>query len=288
MYLKAAIVFLCLFNVYSVFSQTAIGDSIDIKEETVGEYKLEGFNYSIILKLSKDGSFIKDETGCSCFGTCDSRIFIGKYEIRFDRLKLMPETIIRRSKDIDTFSVDTTQYSNDKDNFLRKDFQIFIYGSFVYLLSEESYDIPFLKYPDNDYIRFANDFNRGLALYRDNGHYFRKNNEKILASEDLNFSAIPEKYRYLFLEKAINAEVIETIDTSFKIDNRVMESKRIKINKGAKDGVYVGLEFYKFYNCTLHIIAVETQISYGVFDYCPKECKLNSRIGDLFSTFVPD
>jgi hypothetical protein len=206
-------------------------------------YKHSEYGIDLKLALLTNGKFIYEYYSMNCFGGNDRRKKVfGKYAIRENNLSLNPEKvklfIYPKQFDLEP-KVHNWNYINDTLK-IKTSYNIVKWGKTKYLLSEY-YDAVWNSEKQNDYIRFANEYNSGIEpIYH--GYYLVNENEGNKNTK-LDLNQIPEKWRKYFLVNPISAKII-SITKSYRPN---MKPKSIMwtlvINKGKNDGVRKGMTF---------------------------------------------
>ncbi|WP_282161395.1 hypothetical protein [Ulvibacterium marinum] len=245
-------------------SSEAKGNTIKI--DTVS-YAYHGFNHHRKLDLLSNQEFIRFESVASCFGDARIEKHFGNYIMTDSALKLNPnkvELIVYSSFPEEKEKKEMLDYGADSLK-INTDFQIFAWKNKEYLLSEK-YDSLRTFNLRNDFQQFAYFYNIGEEP-NSSGNYLTRTKKDSTLNIAWNINKIPQNYRSLFLNVPISAKIIDRNKIIEKdeldLENDLI-SWRIKINKGAADGIVNGLHFTtKNREFSLDIDSTEKSISFG-------------------------
>jgi len=216
-----------------------------IQNDTIS-FSYNGFNHHRKLDLLSNQEFIQFESIASCFGDMWIEKHYGKYTATDSTIKLEPsmvELIVYSSFPEEIEKKSTIPYGPDSLK-INTEYKIFGWKNKEYLLSEE-YDSLKSFELRNDYEKFAYYYNLGEEP-NNSGNYFKRLKKDSTINIPWNINKIPKIYREDFLEEPISVKIIER-KKKVEIDEYDPEGElvswRIKIDKGAKNGIRKGFHF---------------------------------------------
>lgn len=239
------------------------------------------------LTLNSNGSFVNEEYWYSDYvqkgePSSQSTSTIGKYAVDSNKISLYPEYIIKNKIYWDSIrTVDSLKYYKSDSTTIITEFTVVKWNQNIYLLSElQNFQFGFRT--DNDFVRFADNYNSGNEP-RWNGSYFAQRNRKDRL-EKIELTQIPTKYQSYFIESPIQVTV-SNIEYDFFYDSLFMNYiNRFELSGGADDNVLKGMTLYGNNGCCiLKIVEVFDSISYGIIELCPKDQNA-CEIGDTLKT----
>lgn len=240
-----------------------------------------------ILTLNSDSTFVHEEsmyrdwpskTEPELWGT---RIQ-GSFSVDSNQLLLTPKFIYKFQQYGDSLAItDSIKYYDSDSTSIKKNYQYLFWSENVYLLSEEPSFI-FGYRLDNDFVRFADNYNSGSEP-RWVQSYFAKRKNKV-ATEKIDKSQIPTKYQELFLDSPISI-IVSDIEKDFLYDSMFQTNiYRYTLKGGTKNGVNEGMTFYgKEGCCIIKIMEVDELSCKGIIELCPFQ-QDGCNIGDTLLT----
>jgi len=254
----------------------------------------DGFNYQLKLWLTKENNFRYGYFTRGCMGGGEMEIVWGKYVQNGTKLTLMPDSlsfvdfpfnchdsvskVLRLKYGIDSLKIkteyDIIQWKNtlylispQKDREFRTHSTLFLIG----------FDIDSVFNERTDYHEFAHYYNSGLEPKEGRYLTLTINNIDTSTCPPLDISQIPNEWKHLFLEKPIEATIMDITTGHIKYENddygwilSIQEDEdngyiyKLVLDKGKKDNIRIGLVFYdKMGEKYVKIIDVEEDKSVG-------------------------
>ena len=259
-----------------------------VDESIVGIYNKGFKDMGTNLTLSSNGSFINQKYWYSDYVQKGepSGLFtntIGKYTIDSNSVSLYPDYFVKKEIFRDTTKiVDSAKYYNSDSTTISTVFTVIKWNSNIYLLSEQQ-NFQFGYRTDNDFVRFADNYNSGSEP-RWNESYFSQRNRKD-RFEKIELNQIPTEWRSYFIDSPIHI-VVSKIKQDFFYDSLFMNYiNRFELIGGAKDKVREGMTFYGNDGCCiLKIMEVFDSTSFGIIELCSKQ-QNGCEIGDTLTTW---
>lgn len=229
-----------------------------------------------------------------------------------NRVTLFPEKITTyeyNSKKSKT-KIRNNKYKN-RDIKIKTIYDVITWGNTIYLLSPEKnnnylvYGFPapffdamlgedFFK-NKTDYFYFAQAYNEGREPEY-HGLYLTRSIDSIISkNQDFDMDQIPKEYHYLFLSKPVQANIIQ-VDaiSSTKLilpfnteDYKETEQYLVVLDKGSKDNIRVGNQFFDIYStCTIDVVSVFEDSCIGVcWEYIDVNVEVKTQWGKEKSYF---
>ena len=271
--------------IYFIISTTVLKAQVgnDLDSLISGEYELVGFNMGAKLTLDNGKIFHHKVSVWSCDGEGEIDEFGGIYLVEKNQLIFKPTIYIRSEYLEDKLTKsDTVNYVLSKHLF-RDTLSILQWKNRIYLLGKEKLSL--WGFPSkSDFFEFVNDINSGCNVDPNFSSYWQK---KCNCGIDKELhTLIPQPWRDLLINKIIEAESINV--EAYKSERLYeMIKSIITINKGALDGVKVGMKFYSDNNedcaCDMEIFEVNGEYSKGYAQICgPDDC----IVGTQLSTYL--
>lgn len=253
-----------------------------VDPEIRGVYVISGFNLQAELSLSNSNTFQQTIVVSDCFGGHESELIDGEYIQHGNQIILKPIYLTKSADGLfNKQDEHRTPFKTSKRNF-RDTLTIVKWNNTIYLLSAKN--VSLWGYPDqNDFIKFINDVNSGF-LYTHPGNNFWTKPGNDASPEAAK--ALPEPWSKLLIQQPIEA-TITTIKPYPAKDDLGLIKSIVTIDKGSRDGVWTGMQFYATTNtscsCDFTVTSITEKTATGHANICgPHECtsgvKLSTHI----------
>jgi len=245
-------------------------------------YSYEGLNYGLKLKLIANEKFVYEFYIRGCTGGGESEKVTGTYIRDKFRITLKPDSIyfsILPFNNTETHQNFKLRYGVDSLR-IKTIYNIINWGNTIYLVSPEKdssfrshpvialidFDIKSVLDERNDYHAFADFFNSGLEP-ESHGRYLTRETDTMNKSNypEFDISQILDEWKWLFLTKPVEATIIKASTERRKYDNVYHTVNKVILNKGKRDNIRIGIEFFdKSKTKYIKIIDIEEDKCTGV------------------------
>ncbi len=264
----------CSFNGNSKSSRI---DNDSRNSEILANYSFSSINYSKSIDLLKGNKFIITENINRVNGDTTIKKHFGTFKKVDHIITLEPKEVEVATHAVNFESIKESDIFSYEENDSKINTRYFLikWNTKEYLLSDQFNSIANHD-EKNDFQRFAYFVNSGIEP-NEGGHYFKrisKSNDSI--KTPLDIEQIPEQWRAYFLSKPISANIINT-EKRFK-KNKFQEYAcwRIKLDKGANDGIKKGVSFStKYEDFHIRVDSILPDVCFGSF-----------RINDFDDEFI--
>ena len=255
------------------FIRNGYSQKTQISDNLYGTYQKGASDLGTQLVLNNDGTFLnkkyiysdyvqKGEPG-AWFTEVSGNLIIDSNTVR-----LYPEIYMTKKIYHDSVVItDSLKYYESDSTSIKTVFTIVNWNSNIYLLSE-SPGYTFGYRMDNDFVRFANNYNSGSEPKWPQSYFVKRLNK--IRFEKIDSLQIPVKWRKYFLDSMIYV-VVSNIEKNIFYDS-IFEVyiNRYILKGGSKNGIQEGMVFYgKDGCCILKIYEVFEQSSIGIIELCP-------------------
>lgn len=247
-------------------------------------YNYKGFNNG--MKLYLFGNKFKYEYfSYGCTGGGESSNIAGNFKMSKNKLYLEPDSVKIKVLELNSHSKYKNynlKYKNDSLK-IKTEYDIINWNNIQYLISPQkdngfrthlqnlivNYDIDSVIFKRNEYYELADFVNWGDEP-KEHGRYLTQIKKNVDTTKKFEINKIPKKWRYLFLEHPIIANI-----TSFVTEKRSYEYYEndieeytvniVTLDKGSEDKVRIGMMFYNKSNEKfIKIISVSKNKSNGI------------------------
>ncbi|CAM1374572.1 hypothetical protein [Tenacibaculum xiamenense] len=264
----------CSFNGNSKSSRI---DNDSKNNEIISSYSFSAINYNKSIDLLKGNRFVITENINRVNGDTTVKKYLGDFKKTGNVVTLIPKEVeiathvvnFENIKESDIFS-----YSQS-DSKINTRFYLIKWNNIEYMLSDQFNAIA--NYDEkNDFQRFAYFFNSGIEP-NEGGYYFKRTNHaNDSVKTPLDIKQIPQQWRTYFLTKPISANIINTEKKFKKSKFYEYACWRIKLDKGAKDGIKKGVSFStKYEDFHIRVDSILPDVCFGSF-----------RINDFDDEFI--
>ncbi|SEB84261.1 hypothetical protein SAMN04489761_1928 [Tenacibaculum sp. MAR_2009_124] len=264
----------CSFNRNSNSSQI---NNKSKNNEIVTNYSFNAINYAKNINLLKDNRFVITENINRVNGDTTIKKHYGTFQKTSNVITLEPKEtemtlLVKRFENVKESNIYSYEQNDSKINTR---YYIVKWNDKEYLLSDQFNSISNHD-EKNDFQRFAYFFNSGIEP-SEGGYYFKRTYKPTdSVKTSFNIEQIPQQWRTYFLTKPISANII---DTEKELKNSKFQQYafwRIKLNKGAKDGIKKGVSFStKFEDFHIRVDSILPDVCFGSF-----------RINDFDDEFI--
>lgn len=208
------------------------------------KFVIKGFNVGVEIYLNPDFTFINYCYLEGCTGGFRIKIVTGRYEIDSNQISFNPEKLVWKEDWENHFwdsnlNFDTiTYYESDTTSILKK-YWLIQDNNMKFLVSESNFnEQDELFYKSSNFISLANLYNSNIE--QNATENLLSNKDTLWNFKNLNLKNIPDFYRELFLDTAINAIVISS--KVYKINESLIPRYKLEVKE--KNRIKIGMKFY--------------------------------------------
>jgi hypothetical protein len=216
-------------------------EKLGLKEKFV----LKGFNTGVEIYLKPDFTFINNCYSYGCTGGFRVKLVFGHYEIDSNQISFYPEKMVWKEDWQENhywnykLKFDTITYYESDTTSIHKKYWLIQDNHLKFLVSESNFnEQDELFYKSSNFISLANLYNSNIE--QNTTENLLSNKDTLWNFKNLNLKNIPDFYRELFLDTAINAKVISS--KVYKINESFIPRYKLEVKE--KNKIKIGMKFY--------------------------------------------
>jgi len=216
-------------------------EKLGLKEKFV----LKGFNSGVEIYLKPDFTFINNCYSYGCIGGFRVKLVFGHYEIDSNQISFNPEKMVWKEDWGENhywdskLEFDTITYYESDTTSIHKKYWLIQDNHLRFLVSESNFnEQDELFYKSSNFISLANLYNSNIE--QNTTENLLSNKDTLWNFKNLNLKNIPDFYRELFLDTAINAKVISS--KVYKINESLIPRYKLEVKE--KNRIKIGMKFY--------------------------------------------